>query len=381
MIIANAKAVLPDEVKKCCVRISGGKITEIAENIRGDGEIYDAEGMYLVPGFVDIHVHGGGGFSAMSGDPADIVAMADAHARFGTTSIVPTTLTAPVPALKKAMDSVKKAMRADCRAHILGVHLEGPYISPKKKGAQSEKDILVPVRDDPAELLDYTDIIRIMGAAPETEGGMELGKEIAARGITASVAHSDADYATACRAFENGYSDVTHIYNGCTSLHKEGIFRVAGVAEAGLVSDCTVQFIGDLRHIPEGVVKIIYACKGADNAAAITDGLDYSACDMAEGTRFTQENGQEAVICNGVMCLGDMSCLAGSVTTMGQVFRNLRSIGIPLCDCVKMCSSTPARVAGFGDSKGRIAAGYDADLLVLDEKLGLVKTFLSGKND
>ena len=377
MQIINAKIVLPDKIIHGSCKITNGKIAEISENPTPTGDtIYDAGGNYLVPGFVDIHVHGGGGYSAMSNNPQDIVEMANAHAKFGTTSIVPTTLTAPVPALHTAMSSIKKAMDLPCKAHILGVHLEGPYISKSKKGAQSENDILSADKNDPAVLLDYTDIIKIFGAAPETPGGMELGRELARRGITASVAHSDASYETACEAFKNGYSDVTHIYNGCTSLHKEGIFRVAGVAEAGLVSDCTVQFIGDLRHIPEGIVKIIYRCKGADFMSAISDGLDYSAKDFPDGTHFMQKNGQGAVIHKGVMCLEDMSCLAGSVTTMGSIFRNLYSIGIPLVDCVKICSSTPARVAGVGDTKGKIQIGYDADLLILDKNLNLVKTFL-----
>ena len=376
MIIKNAKIVLPDCIKSGDVQIKKGKIIQISESLSND-EIYDADGKYLMAGFVDIHVHGGGGYSAMSDKPSDIVAMANAHAKFGTTSIVPTTLTSPVDALITACKSIEKARSLPCDAHILGVHLEGPYISVSKKGAQSEKDILVPSKDNPDCLLSACDCIRIMGVAPEIDGGFALGEKLASLGITASVAHSDADYETACEAFCHGYSDVTHIYNGCTSLHKEGIFRVAGVAEAGLTCDCTTQFIGDLRHIPEGIVKIIYKCKGADKAVAISDGLDYSAMNLPEGTRFMQKNGQSAVIHKGVMCLGDMSCLAGSVTTMGEIFKNLLSIGIPIWDCSKMCSATPAKVVGFGDSKGKIALGYDADLLLLDENFNLVKTFIA----
>jgi ATP-dependent protease ClpP protease subunit len=170
----------------------------------------------------------------MSTDCNDIIAMAEAHLKHGTTSIVPTTLATPIAQLKDVTLSIKKASEKSKKANILGLHYEGPYISLKYKGAQSPENILNPTKNPPDELFELWDKILIMGAAPEEDGCLELGDKLKQRGIVASVAHSAASYEKVEEAVKHGFSDVTHIYNACTSCFKEGIFRVAGVVEAGL---------------------------------------------------------------------------------------------------------------------------------------------------
>ncbi len=378
----NSKIITPDEIiEGKTVLTENGTIIDITSDFNKENcEIIDCRGLYLSPGFADIHVHGGGGFSAM-GSPEDIVSMCRAHALRGTTSILPTTLAAPIPQLKKVIKNVEKAMQMCDESNILGVHLEGPFISMKMKGAQSPDNILVPTRENVTELLDSSEIIKIIGAAPETENGFIVGEEAAKRGIVASVAHSDGDYSNTEEALKHGYSDITHIYSACSGMRKIGIFRHAGVVEAGLSLDgYTTQFIADLRHLPYGVLKLIYKAKGADKAYAITDGLEYSALDMEEGTVIMQENGLEVIYEDSVMKLSDRSCLAGSVATSNILVRNMvKGVGIHLTDAVKMASLTPLSVIGCDKQKGKIAKNYDEDIILFDEDINVSFVCVCGK--
>lgn len=371
----NAKVVFPDKIRDCVIVTDGGKITDICDTFEKseNDTVFDCKGLYLAPGFIDIHVHGGGQKSAMSKYPADIVAMAEAHFKYGTTSIVPTTLAAPISQLKDAVISIKKASEMSTKSNILGVHLEGPYLSPKYKGAQSEESILNPLKDSPDELLDLWDKILMMGAAPECEGVPELGEKLKKRGIVASIAHSAASYEQVETAVQHGFSDVTHIYNACSSCFKTGLFRNAGVVEAGLYMDeLTTQTIADLRHLPQGLLKLIYKCKGDDGMYLITDGLEFSASDITENTVYTQENGVNVIYEDKVMKLADRSALAGSAATLSDCVRNMhKCIGVPLYSAVKMASLTPATVIGYGDIKGKIAKGYDADLILFDDNINI----------
>ncbi len=370
----NAKVIFPDKIRDCVVATDNGKIIDIVDRYElceNDTE-KDCKGLYLSPGFIDIHVHGGGNKSAMSEDYRDIIDMAEAHLKYGTTSIVPTTLAAPMEQLKRVTLSVKKASEQSKNANILGIHYEGPYLSPKYKGAQSEEDLINPQDNPPHELLELWDKVLIMGAAPEVKGGMELGELLENRGITASIAHSAASFEICEEAIKNGYSDVTHIYNACASCFKTGVFRTAGVVEAGLTLDgLTTQVIADLRHLPQGLLRLIYKCKGDDNMYLITDGLEFSASDIKENTVYTQENGVKVIYEDNVMKLADGSALAGSAATLRDCVRNMyKCIGVPLYSAVKMATLTPATVIG-NKTKGRIAKGCDADLILFDDDMNI----------
>lgn len=376
----NANVVREDRIEDAAVLTENGKILAVGSRFDlPDAEKLDCEGLFLSPGFADIHVHGGGGYSAMSENAEDVAKMAKAHLRHGVTSIVPTTLAAPVDTLLSAIDTVERAKRTHPELGILGVHLEGPFLSPKKAGAQNPADILVPTRETVERLLAKKDVVRMIGAAPEIENGMLVGEIARDKGITASVAHSDASFEVAEKALSHGFSDVTHLFSACSAMHKEGIFRQVGVAEAGLALEgYTTQFIGDLRHLPYGAIKLIYACKGPDKAYLISDGLEFCACDLPDGTAVTQRNGQKAIVEDGVMKLYDRSCLAGSVTPLNGMVKNLLSCGIPLFDAVTMASHTPLSVIGFGDRKGRIAQGFDEDLILFDAALSVKKAVVGG---
>ena len=383
LVIKNANVIFTDKIRKAIVLCDNGKIKDIVEHYTesADDNVIDANGLYLSPGFIDIHVHGGGNKSAMSTNYNDIIEMAEAHLKYGTTSIVPTTLAAPIEQLKNVTLSIKEASEKSKKANILGLHYEGPYISLKYKGAQSPENILNPVKNPPDELFTLWDKILIMGAAPEEDGCLELGDKLRERNIVASIAHSAASYEKVEEAVKHGYSDITHIYNACTSCFKEGIFRVAGVVEAGLaIDEITTQVIGDLRHLPKGLLKLIYKTKGVEKMYLITDGLEFAASDIKENTVYTQENGMGVIFEDGAMKLSDRSALAGSVATLKDCVKNMyKTVNVPLYEAVRMASLTPAEVIGYHKTKGKIEKGYDADFVLFDDDIN-IKTVITNGN-
>lgn len=381
--IVNAETLTPFNRRKSIVVVDGERIAGFHDRMdfTPDMKVIDAGGLYLAPGFIDIHVHGGGGFGVMSCDAGQIGRMCRAHAMHGTTSILPTTLAEPIPKLKAAIAAVREAQAQCTDCHILGIHLEGPFLSKDQRGAQNEDDILAPAQCDYRSLLDCWDGIRLMGAAPETDGGMALGRELRKRNITASVAHSNATYDDMCEAMENGYSDVTHIYSGCSSVTRHNGYRIPGVVESGLLrEEFTVQVIADLRHLPVALLQLIYKCKGAEKISLITDGLEFAAAPVREGTVYRQANGVEAVYEDGVMKLPDRQAFAGSVATCDRLVRNMyREAGVPLPDAVRMATATPASVAGVAARKGAVRIGYDADLVLFDENIDVKMCMVSGR--
>jgi len=294
--------------------------------------------------------------------------------------MLPTTLAAPIEDICQAIDNIREASKEPTGADILGVHLEGPFFAMSQRGAQAPEYIINPDEEAVDRLLDRWDGIRMMGAAPEIPGGFELGAKLKRRGIAASVAHSDATFEDIEKARGYGYTDITHIYSGCSHVHRVNAYRVAGVVEAGLYfDDLTTQVIADGKHLPASLLRLIYKCKGADKIALITDGLGPSAADIAEGTVYTQANGMEIVLDDGVMKLLDYQSFAGSCATMSRLVRNMIELaGAPLPDAVKMASQTPASIIG-ATKKGCIAPGFDADIILFDEKINVSMVMVRGR--
>lgn len=376
LCIQNVDILTPEPWGKGCVVLREGRIAGLSQRVDPlpEMEVIDGQGLTLAPGFIDLHVHGGGGYGVMGGSPEEIRRMCAAHARHGTTSILPTTLAAPLPELAKAVDAVRAAQE-DCPCcNILGIHLEGPFLSPRQSGAQNPENLLTYAGHDgeARELLDRWKGIRMVGAAPELPGGLELGREVARRGIVASAAHTDADYDTMQAALACGYQDITHLYSGCSTVIRRDGYRIPGVVEAGLeLEDYTVQVIADGKHLPPALLRLIYRCKGATRIELISDGLEYAAGELAEGALYRQANGMEALYEDGVMKLPDRQAFAGSVATSSRLVRTMRDAGIPLCDGVRMASLTPAQRLGIGDRKGRIAPGYDGDVILFDQEISV----------
>lgn len=370
LLIRNVR-MIPEGMADKCVMIEDGKILGIGldDVFAQDAQVLDGKGMYLAPGFIDLHVHGGGGFSVMTGNPADVVSMCRAHLLEGTTSILPTTLASPMQVLLSAIEGVKKAYDIYDEGTILGVHLEGPFLSPEQTGAQSPDAISLPDIGKAQQLLErWQGGIKMMGVAPELPGAMEVGDFLQKMGVVGSCAHTNATYADMTRAADHGYSDITHLFSCCSTIKRVQGYRVSGVIEAALEMDhWTAQFIGDLRHLPPELIRLIYKCKGAGKAYLVTDGLEFSAADLEEGVSYMQVNGMETIYEDGVMKLPHRQAFAGSVATMGKMVKNLVDhVGISLCDAVRMATLTPAQVLGL-TQKGRIASGCDADLVLMDD--------------
>lgn len=382
ILFRNARVLTPNAEMEGCVLVDGEQIVSVGWHIDPpEGtRVIDARGFYLSPGFIDLHVHGGGGYGVMDATADAIVGMANAHAHHGTTTLLPTTMSAPLPMIRAAGQAITDAMvRNDCLATIAGAHFEGPCLSPAQAGAQPKEALLTPVDLHLASLLNDTPQLRMMGAAPELEGAFPLGEALAAHGIVASIAHSDATYAQVEDAVRHGYSDVTHLYSGCSTVRRIKAFRVPGVVEAGLnLETLTVQVIADGRHLPAELVSLIYRCKGAERMYLITDGLELSATQTGEGTVYTNRSGVTAIYEDGVMKLLDRSAFAGSVATMARLVRIAYDAGIPLRDVVRMATETPAKRIGL-HRKGCIAPGYDADIVLFDGEIRVRMVYARGR--
>ncbi len=387
--LENLTLIMPTGlVPRGCIEVEGGVITAVYDapvpTLPAETALLriNGAGLYAAPGFVDIHLHGGGGVEFMNATPEQICAGCAAHARHGTTTLLPTTLAAP-PALTLSMlRAVREARHLAAECTIAGVHLEGPFLSPAQSGAQSPDALALPTPALWERLLnEWPEGVRMMGAAPELPGALQLGEALHRHGITATIAHSDADYSVCMDAAAHGFTDITHIYSGCSLVHRKNGYRFGGVVEAGLLEDAfTVQVIADGRHLPPELLRLIYKCKGAVRISLVTDALFAAGSEIPDGTMLRQANGMETVLEDGVMKLPDRHAFAGSVATMDRLVRNMVQLaGVPLWDAVTMACATPARVAGLAAHKGALAPGYDADLVLLDDSLQVKAVMSRGR--
>ncbi len=343
--------------------------------------LIDGKGAYAMPGFVDIHVHGGANVDFMGATAEQVRAGCAAHAKHGTTTILPTTVTAKLDMTENMIRAVRQAQAITTECTIAGVHLEGPFLSPKQAGAQDPEALINPSEEVLTRLENaWPGGIRIMGVAPELPGGTLFGEVLNRHGIRATIAHSDANYATCVDAMHHGYTDITHIYSGCSMVHRNNGYRSGGVVEAGLLEDgFTVQVIADGKHLPAELLKLIVKCKGADHISVITDALFPAAADLPEGSVLTQANGMQIILEDGVMKMPDRQAFAGSIATMDRLVRNMVQLaGVSLCDAVTMATATPARVAGLDDRKGHLKPGFDADIVLMSADLQVQSVMAMG---
>ena len=342
----------------------------------------DAGGHYVAPGFIDIHVHGGGGSDFMDGTPEAFLTIAELHARYGTTSMVPTTLTAETDDLLQTLDAYEAANRSNRRgASFLGMHLEGPYFAMSQRGAQDPRYIRNP---DPAEyeaILAYSSSIVRWSAAPELAGAIPFGRRLREKGILAAVAHSDAIYEDVLEAYEHGYTLATHLYSAMSGVTRRNAFRYAGVIESALLLDMDVELITDGIHLPAPLLKLVYKIKGPDRIALITDAMRAAGMPEGESTLGSLKNGLTVVVEDGVAKLPDRTAFAGSVATAIQLVRNMVTLAdVSLLDAVRMASTTPARIMGVNARKGTLAVGKDADIVIFDDQFTVQATLVNGRH-
>ena len=274
----------------------------------------------LPPDFIDIHVHGGGGHDFMDGTEEAFIKAAEAHARFGTTSMVPTTLTAEKEELINTLNAFETAkQKNNPGAQLLGVHLEGPYFALSQRGAQDPRYIRNP---DPAEyesILAHSSSIVRWSAAPELPGAIAFGRRLREKNILAAVAHTDAVYEEVLEAYENGYTLATHLYSAMSGVTRRNAYRFAGTIESAFLLDMDVEIIADGRHLPAPLLKLIYKIKGADRTALITDSNRAAGTDVKECIIGSLKRGVNVIVEDGVAKLPDRSAFAGSVATMDRL--------------------------------------------------------------
>lgn len=391
LVITNGKLILPEGILKGKFLVCNeGKIEKImpSEDLKDyiDAQkegfsIIDAQGNYISPGFIDIHVHGGGGHDFMDGTVEAYLGIAETHARYGTTSMLPTTLTCSDEELMKTFEVYKEAKSLNKNgAEFLGLHLEGPYFSPEQAGAQSPEYLKKPSPEHYNPILDSTNDIVRWSVAPELEGALDLGKALKDRGILASVAHTNAIFEDVEKAYEYGYSHATHLYSAMSSVTRKNAYRYAGALEAAyFIDDFTVEIIADGVHLPRPLLQFAYKFKSPEKTALCTDAMRGAGMPDGESILGSLKNGRMVIIEDGVAKLPDRTAFAGSVATTDRLVRTMVSLaGVPLRDAVKMMTSTPARILKIDGRKGSLETGKDADIVIFDDNINITNTISKG---
>ena len=378
MIFTNARLIFPDEIRDGLnVVVEHGKIAAISERslAHRKHEVIDLNGNYLAPGFIDIHVHGALDRDTMEASAEAFRAVCDFHASGGTTSLLLTTATAPIEAIIKVLEAVR-----DCRpaiSAVAGVHVEGPFISKAKAGAQCAEFIQDPSPAAVRQLLEHADVLKRVTIAPELPEALEAIEAFRARGISVSGGHSDAWDEDARAAFDRGMRSVTHTFNCMSTAQRRGIYRVAGLLEFALSeSDISCELIADGHHVSPTLMKMLYRAKGPLGICLVTDAT--AGAGLPEGSRFALF-GKDCIVENGVCILADRSALAGSAARMIDLIRMMvREVDVPLNQAIAMATENPAHAIGL-ETKGRFIVGADADLVVLSPQLDVVQTFGGGE--
>lgn len=384
-LICNGRIVTPYRIlEEQNLLIEDGKITDICsrDSSPDADQVIDVDNRYISPGLIDLHTHGGGGHDYMDGTAEDTIGAAMTHMRHGTTSIMPTTMTATMEEIYGALDAYMEAKRIiENGPNLLGIHLEGPYVSPARNGGQDKSYLRAIDTKEISDLLDYCPDIKRISMAPEENGGMEAGRLLRDRNVIASIGHSDAMYEDVLAACENGYSLVTHYYSGNSTLARKTHRRELGIIEtAYLVDDLDVEIICDGIHLPPELLNLIFRQKCWNNIILTTD--SNRGVDMPEGSEVmlgSRKNGQLCYVEGGVAMMWHRKSYGGSIATTDRCVRTLvQQANIPLTAAVRMMSMNPARVAGL-KYKGKIAIGMDADLCFFKDDIVVDGVMVNGK--
>ena len=387
-IFTNARIVLPDTIlDDHYLSVKNGVIESIGKGTPDRKQLnscttVDCGGQYLSPGFIDIHCHGGGGADFMDGHMEDILTAARAHLIHGTTGICPTTLTCSDEELFTFFESFRQAREVtEQMPHLLGIHLEGPYFSPAQAGAQPPKYLVHPRPEHYHEILrrGQGNIVR-WSAAPELPGALELGDELAGKGIKVSMGHSDAGFEDIVNAMEHGYSQITHFYSAMSTITRKRGRRVLGLIECGYLFDrLKVEIIADGIHLPPELLKLILKCKNHDDICLVTDSMRGAGMPDGPSLLGSKKNGVPVIIEDGIANMPDFSSFAGSVATTDRLVRVMvQKAGLPVWEAVKMASLNPASFLGIQETYGSIQPGKSADLLIFDDDIHISSVYVSG---
>ncbi|MBR2824161.1 MAG: N-acetylglucosamine-6-phosphate deacetylase [Clostridia bacterium] len=370
--MVNGRILLPDREVAGQALLFGDRIVGMTpeREIPADTETVDAGGRYISPGFVDIHIHGYLGEDASDGKREGLRRMAEGILKNGVTSFLPTTMTVPWGELEAALENIRSLMAESASpdipmAEILGAHAEGPFINPKRKGAQAEEAICPPEAE---KILPWADVIRLITVAPEMPGGLACIRQLKDR-MAVSIGHTDADYEMALRALEAGADHFTHLFNAMTGLNH----RNPGTVGAALIRGGWCELIADTFHVHPDLYPLLRLCAG-ERLTLITD------CTRAGGMGDGEyELGGQPIFVEGIACRLKDGTIAGSVLRMNEAVRNWREHAhVPLYEAVACASFHPSASVRLQEKKGSLLPGRDADVLLLDENCRVHGVWKSG---
>lgn len=386
-ILANGTVITPIRaLHSSSVIVEGGRIAAVLPSdqveMQEQDRVIDVGGAYIAPGFIDIHTHGAGGHDFMDGSVEAIMEAARTHLRYGTTTIMPTTLTSDLDELFDTLDKFAQAKsKLKDGPNLHGLHLEGPYFSREQAGAQDPRYIKNPDPDEYRRIVGYSGEVKRWTIAPELPGALEMGRYLSERGILCSMGHTNAVYEDVVAAVENGFRLVTHLYSAMSGVRRINAYRYAGVIESALLLDeLTVEVIADGVHLPKSLLQLTYKVKGPDRICLVTDSMRGAGMPEGESILGSLKDGQRVIIEDGVAKLPDRSAFAGSVSTSDRLVRTMVKLAeVPLVDAVKMVTLTPAKLLGIDHCKGVIAPGKDADLVVFDAHINVSLVMVGGQ--
>ena len=357
-----------------------GGLGDINNDTVPDLQLIDGEDRYISHGFIDIHTHGGGGSDYMDGTENAYLTAAGLHMRYGTTGLLPTTLAASVDELLDTFRIYEKVKDQKTGARFLGLHLEGPYLSPNQSGAQDPRFIRNPDMDEVKFLCESSPWIKRWTIAPEIPGALNMAEYLRGRGITPSIGHSDATYDEVKEAIRHGFSHITHLYSACSTIVRRGGYRYPGIIESAyLLDELTVEVIADGHHLPAPLLEMVYRFIGPDRTTAVTDSLRGAGMPDGDSILGSLQNGQRVIIENGVCKMPDRKAFAGSVATTDRLVRNMITLaGASMPEAVDMQTRIAARIIGRSSDLGILAAGRTADLILFDDSIHVSLTMVGG---
>ncbi len=385
-IFLNARLVCEDRIVQCgFLTEKDGVITGLGDMSKApeiQGEIVDCRGLYLSPGFVDLHTHGGGGYDFMDGGASDITGAARAHLAHGTTALMPTTLTSDDHNLYAAIDAYHEALKTtENMPHLIGLHLEGPYFAGEHKGAQDERYLKHPHPDHYLKILAYAKgHIKRWSLAPELPGALEMADRLAGSGVLLSAAHTNATFDQMKEAFEHGITHLTHFYSSMSGIVRVNGRRVLGVIESGYLLDgLTLEIIADGIHLPPDLLRMILRFKPHNAVCLCTDSMRGAGLPDGPSILGSKKDGQQVIVENGIALMPDRSCFAGSVATADRLVRVMvYQAGLPVWEAVRMMSLNPARFVKMDNVIGSLAVGKQADLILFDNDIAVRSVYVSG---
>lgn len=376
--IINGQILTPQGwLKDGSVLINDGKILEITNSDLAviGATVIDAKGMFIVPGFVSMHCHGGGGHDFTEGTTEAFKEAVAAHLKHGSTTIFPTLSSTTFKNIRLAAATCDQLMAEDADTTIMGLHIEGPYLNENMAGTQWKEFLKNPDPEEYKALVESTKCIKRWDISPELPGAHDFARYMTSKGILTAITHTEAEYQEIKDAFAAGFTHAAHFYNAMPGFHKRREYKYEGTVESVyLMDDMSVEVIADGVHLPATILKLVYKVKGVEKTCLVTDSLKFAG--------YTGEtiNDPNYVIENGVCKWADRQTLAGSIATADVLVQTMvKKAGIPLEDAVRMASETPARLTGIADSKGTLEKGKDADIVILDNDVNVRCVFTKGK--